>query len=75
MKTIKGDKYEMGDACVALSAMTVSAWWCLGSERRDGQDRLGLTPLSGLMAAVGTNQLKTFQMLAEEFGPEAMHRA
>ncbi|PIF72919.1 substrate-binding family protein, partial [Variovorax sp. 54] len=26
-----------------------------------------LDPLSGLMAAVGTNQLKTFQFLAEEF--------
>ena len=26
-----------------------------------------LDPLSGLMAAVGTNQLKTFQFFAEEF--------
>ena len=26
-----------------------------------------LDPLSGLMAAVGTNQLKSFQFLAEEF--------
>ena len=26
-----------------------------------------IDPLSGLMAAVGTNQLKTFQLMAEEF--------
>ena len=26
-----------------------------------------MDPLSGLMAAVGTNQLKSFQFLAEEF--------
>jgi branched-chain amino acid transport system substrate-binding protein len=38
-----------------------------GPEGRDGQDRLRIDPLSGLLAAVGVNQLKSYQFLAEKF--------
>ena len=51
---------------VALSAMAVgvsAAWAQKGETVKIGW----IDPLSGLMAAVGTNQLKTFQLLAEEF--------
>ena len=51
---------------VAVSAMAVSAsgaW----AQKGETVKIAWIDPLSGLMAAVGTNQLKTFQLLAEEF--------
>ena len=51
---------------VALSALAVSAsgaW----AQKGETVKIAWIDPLSGLMAAVGTNQLKTFQLLAEEF--------
>ncbi|WP_120967388.1 branched-chain amino acid ABC transporter substrate-binding protein [Comamonas sp. lk] len=51
---------------LAVATMTVcagSAWAQKGEVVKIGW----IDPLSGLMAAVGTNQLKTFQLLAEDF--------
>jgi branched-chain amino acid transport system substrate-binding protein len=51
---------------VALSAMAVSAGGAW-AQKGETVKVAWIDPLSGLMAAVGTNQLKTFQLLAEEF--------
>ncbi|WP_415796398.1 branched-chain amino acid ABC transporter substrate-binding protein [Comamonas aquatilis] len=51
---------------LAVATMTVcagAAWAQKGEVVKIGW----IDPLSGLMAAVGTNQLKTFQLLAEDF--------
>ncbi|MDR0200656.1 MAG: branched-chain amino acid ABC transporter substrate-binding protein [Delftia acidovorans] len=50
-------------AASALLACAPHAWAQKGETVKIGW----IDPLSGLMAAVGTNQLKTFQLLAEEF--------
>ena len=51
---------------VAVSAMAVSAGGAW-AQKGETVKLAWIDPLSGLMAAVGTNQLKTFQLLAEEF--------
>jgi branched-chain amino acid transport system substrate-binding protein len=51
---------------VAVSAMAVSAGGAW-AQKGETVKIAWIDPLSGLMAAVGTNQLKTFQLLAEEF--------
>ena len=51
---------------VAFSALTVSAG-AAWAQKGETVKIAWIDPLSGLMAAVGTNQLKTFQLLAEEF--------
>ena len=51
---------------VAFSAMAVSAG-ATWAQKGETVKIAWIDPLSGLMAAVGTNQLKTFQLLAEEF--------
>ena len=54
IKTVAASVLLMGASAVfAQQGQTVKIAW--------------LDPLSGLMAAVGTNQLKSFQFLAEEF--------
>lgn len=51
---------------VAASALCVVAGAAL-AQKGETVKVAWLDPLSGLMAAVGTNQLKTYQFLAEEF--------
>ncbi|MDH0773580.1 branched-chain amino acid ABC transporter substrate-binding protein [Delftia tsuruhatensis] len=50
-------------AASAMLACASGAWAQKGETVKIGW----IDPLSGLMAAVGTNQLKTFQLMAEEF--------
>ena len=50
-------------AASAMLACASGAWAQKGETVKIGW----IDPLSGLMAAVGTNQLKTFQLIAEEF--------
>jgi branched-chain amino acid transport system substrate-binding protein len=50
-------------AASLIAAHAVGAW----AQKGETVKIAWLDPLSGLMAAVGTNQLKTFQFLAEEF--------
>ncbi|MEJ8293704.1 branched-chain amino acid ABC transporter substrate-binding protein [Delftia tsuruhatensis] len=50
-------------AASAMLACASGAWAQKGETVKVGW----IDPLSGLMAAVGTNQLKTFQLMAEEF--------
>ncbi|CAB5716523.1 Leucine-, isoleucine-, valine-, threonine-, and alanine-binding protein precursor [Delftia tsuruhatensis] len=50
-------------AASAMLACASGAWAQKGETVKIGW----IDPLSGLMAAVGTNQLKTFQLLAEDF--------
>ncbi|ABM33512.1 hypothetical protein C8E08_0204 [Paracidovorax citrulli] len=51
---------------VAVSAMLATAGGAF-AQKGETVKIAWLDPLSGLMAAVGTNQLKSFQFLAEEF--------
>ena len=52
--------------CTVATVMTLSA--AAAFAQKGETVKIGwLDPLSGLMAAVGTNQLKTFQFFAEEF--------
>jgi len=52
--------------CTVATVMTISA--AAAFAQKGETVKIGwLDPLSGLMAAVGTNQLKTFQFFAEEF--------
>ena len=51
---------------VAASAILVSAGGAF-AQKGETVKIAWIDPLSGLMAAVGTNQLKTFQLIAEEF--------
>ena len=53
----------------ALAAAALVALGASNAQAQQGQTVkiAWLDPLSGLMAAVGTNQLKSFQFLAEEF--------
>ena len=50
-------------AASLIAASATGAW----AQKGETVKIAWLDPLSGLMAAVGTNQLKTFQFLAEEF--------
>ena len=50
-------------AVATMAACAGGAWAQKGETVKIGW----IDPLSGLMAAVGTNQLKTFQLLAEDF--------
>jgi ABC-type branched-subunit amino acid transport system substrate-binding protein len=50
-------------AASAMLACASGAWAQKGETVKIGW----IDPLSGLMAAVGTNQLKTFQLMAEDF--------
>jgi len=56
-------------AAAALAAAALVALGTTGALAQQGETVkiAWLDPLSGLMAAVGTNQLKSFQFLAEEF--------
>ncbi|MGJ7578758.1 branched-chain amino acid ABC transporter substrate-binding protein [Variovorax sp. RHLX14] len=54
----------VGMALVAAGALSASMAF---AQKGETVKIAWLDPLSGLMAAVGTNQLKTFQFLAEEF--------
>ena len=54
----------IGAALVAAGALSASMAF---AQKGETVKIAWLDPLSGLMAAVGTNQLKTFQFLAEEF--------
>ena len=57
-------KWVMRAAAVSAMAVAAGAAW---GQKGETVKIAWIDPLSGLMAAVGTNQLKTFQLLAEEF--------
>jgi branched-chain amino acid transport system substrate-binding protein len=61
MKLIK--KAVVGAAMLALAGTSASVWAQKGETVKIGW----IDPLSGLMAAVGTNGLRTWQFMAEEF--------